>query len=131
MFLTYIVPEGAEGHVQQGLLLECSPCHVALAELFVAVEFSWHYYSAGKFTYGYGVGFHQYSNRYCILQISTMILGKGHIRIFGTLQTGNTINYGHQRLQSSQCCPFPRGSTMDITEKTLSSLTRQGFNDLC
>ena len=54
---TYRVPEGAQGHVRQGWLLDWSPCHVALAEPLVDVEFSWHY-SAGVFTYasGYGMG---------------------------------------------------------------------------
>ena len=35
-----------------GWLLDWSPCHVALAESLVDIEFSWHYL-AGVFTYGY------------------------------------------------------------------------------
>ena len=41
---------------------------------------------------------------YVILQIRAVMLGEGHISVFGILQIGHTIHYGHQR---QQCWPFP------------------------
>ena len=67
------------------------------------------------------------TNVYSMLQIRAAMLGEGHIRIW-KLQIGHTIHDGHQRLQ---CWPFPTGRTMEITEKTLSSHARQGWNGLC